>query len=99
MERELGTALFVAAGVQPAGLLKLDNIDAAKKMVAQGLGVAFLPRSAVAEELAAGALASVAVSGAAPVRRQTVALRRRDAGPMPTLVVRFMELLASGAAV
>ena len=43
---ELTSAMFRAAGVSPRGLMVLDSIDAAKRMVQLGLGIALLPRSA-----------------------------------------------------
>jgi DNA-binding transcriptional LysR family regulator len=48
-------------------------------MVEHGLGIAFLPYTAVREELADGSLREVAIQGYEPVRRPIVALRRRDA--------------------
>ncbi|MEO8289800.1 MAG: LysR family transcriptional regulator [Gaiellaceae bacterium] len=78
---DLTSALFRTAGVSPAGTMELDNIDAAKKMVEQGFGVALLPHTSVADELEAGTLAEVGVLDAAPVRREIVAITRRDAGP------------------
>jgi DNA-binding transcriptional LysR family regulator len=78
---DLTSALFVTAGVSPAGRMELDNIDAAKKMVEQGFGVALLPQTSVADELEAGTLAEVKVVDATPVRRKIVAITRRDAGP------------------
>jgi DNA-binding transcriptional LysR family regulator len=74
--------------------MELDNIDATKKMVQQGLGVALLPQTAVAGELTSGSLRAVAISDAEPVRRQIVAIRRRDAGPPSEFVAAFMEILA-----
>ena len=91
---DLTNALFRAAGVEPAGVMELDNIDAAKKMVQQGLGVALLPQTAVAAELDAGSLRVVVIAGAEPVRRQIVAIRRRDAGPPSGAAAAFMETLA-----
>ena len=79
--RDLTSALFVTAGVSPAETMELDNIDAAKKMVEQGFGVALLPQTSVADELEAGTLAEVEVVDASPVRRKIVAITRRDAGP------------------
>jgi DNA-binding transcriptional LysR family regulator len=61
--------------------MELDNIDAAKKMVEQGFGVALLPQTSVADELEAGTLAEVEIVDAAPVRRKIVAITRRDTGP------------------
>jgi DNA-binding transcriptional LysR family regulator len=91
---DLTNALFRAAGVEPLGVMELDNIDATKKMVQQGLGVALLPQTAVAGELTSGSLRAVAISDAEPVRRQIVAIRRRDAGPPSEFVAAFMEILA-----
>ena len=78
---DLTSALFVTTGVSPAGRMELDNIDAAKKMVEQGFGVALLPQTSVADELEAGTLAEVEIADAAPVRRKIVAITRRDTGP------------------
>jgi DNA-binding transcriptional LysR family regulator len=75
----LTSAFFREAGVVPRGVMELDNVDATKKMVEHGLGIAFLPYTAIRDELAAGALREVAVDGYQPVRRQIVAIRRRDA--------------------
>lgn len=90
---ELTQALFREAGIVPRGTIELDNIDAAKKCVAQGLGVALLPRQAVREELAAGTLRPVVIAGARPIRRRIVAVRRRDAGPAVPSVAAFLELV------
>ena len=77
---DLTNALFRGAGVSPRGVMELDNIDAAKKMVVEGFGVALLPRTAVADELDAGTLREVSILDAEPVRRKIVAIRRRDLG-------------------
>jgi len=79
--RDLTSALFVTAGVSPSGTMELDNIDAAKKMVEQGFGVALLPQTSVADELEAGTLSEVEILDAEPVRRKIVAITRRDSGP------------------
>jgi DNA-binding transcriptional LysR family regulator len=90
---ELTNALFRAAGVSPREVMELDNIDAAKKMVANGLGVALLPSTAVAAELATGVLRSVELEDAVPVRRAIVAIRSRHAGPPAPPVAAFLSLL------
>ncbi len=84
---DLTNTLFRQAGVVPHGVMELDNIDAAKEMVYQGLGVAFLPRTAILGELANGHLTAVRIAEAAPIRRRIVAIRRRDLGP-PTEIGR-----------
>lgn len=76
--RELTNAIFRGAGVRPEGIMELDNIDAAKKMVQEGFGVALIPYTAVAAELEAGLLREVEVADATPLSRQIVAIRRRD---------------------
>jgi DNA-binding transcriptional LysR family regulator len=91
---DLTNTVFRSAGVAPASVIELDNIDAAKKMVEAGLGVAFLPKTAVAEELAAGRLRPIALEGAEPIRRRIVAIRRLDAGPPSAVVRTFLEILA-----
>lgn len=91
---EVTSAFFRQAGVSPRGAMELDNIDAAKKMVRQGLGVALLPQTAVAEELAAGTLRRVAIADAAPVRRRIVAVRRRDAGRPRGHVAALLDTIA-----
>ncbi len=75
----LTSAFFREAGVVPRGVMELDNVDATKKMVEHGLGIAFLPYTAVRGELAAGTLREVGIDGYEPVRRPIVAIRRRDA--------------------
>jgi DNA-binding transcriptional LysR family regulator len=82
------------AGVIPRGVMELDNIDAAKKMVRQGLGVALLPYTAVAEELGAGTLATVGITDAEPVRRRIVAIRRRDRGGPSGVVAALLDTIA-----
>ncbi len=78
----------------PASTLELDNVEAAKKMVQQGLGVALLPRMALASELRSRSLRPVKLVGAPAVRRPIVALRRKDAGAPLGPVAGFLEVLA-----
>jgi DNA-binding transcriptional LysR family regulator len=90
---EFTTATFRQAGVLPGSVLELDNIEAAKKMVERGLGVAMVPSSTVAGELAAGTLARIELVDAAPARREIVAVRRRDAGPPAGAAALFLDML------
>jgi DNA-binding transcriptional LysR family regulator len=92
---QLTSALFRTAGLSPAGVMELDNIDAAKKMVEQGFGVALLPHTSVADEIAAGSLAEITIRDAPPVRRQIVAVRRKDAGPPTGAVAAFLDTFAA----
>jgi DNA-binding transcriptional LysR family regulator len=92
---EITQAAFLAAGVTLRGLMELDNIEAAKKMVERGLGVALLPRTAVSREVQAGELSRVYLAGGTPMRRSIVAMRRRDAGEPAGVVAAFLDLLAT----
>src|SRR4029453_4852708 len=91
---EFTTATFRQAGVLPRSVLELDNIEAAKKMVERGLGVSLVPASTIAAELAAGTLTRIELVDAAPVRREIVAVRRKDAGPPSGAAGLFLEMLA-----
>jgi DNA-binding transcriptional LysR family regulator len=92
---EFTTATFRQAGVLPNSVLELDNIEAAKKMVERGLGVSLVPLSTVTAELAAGTLTQVELVDAAPVRREIVAVRRRDAGPPSGAAGAFLDMLTA----
>jgi DNA-binding transcriptional LysR family regulator len=90
---DLTNALFRQAGGAPQGVLELDNIDAAKQMVLAGLGVALLPTTAVASELASGALHRIELVGGRPIERRIVAIRRRDSSAVTPAVAGFWALL------
>lgn len=90
---ELTNAYFREAGVAPNGVMELDNIDAAKQMVVAGLGIALLPHTAVASELADGRLRAIRLAGSAPIRRRIVAIRRRDQDALTGTTAAFLEVL------
>jgi len=90
---ELTSSLFRQAGIDPRGYIEVDNIDAAKRMVEQRLGIALLPRTSVLAEIGTGRLFPVEVSDMATVRRQIVVVRRRDLGEPSTIVSDFLRTL------
>jgi len=94
---EITQAAFLAAGVRPRGLMELDSIEAAKKMVERGLGVALLPRSAVAREVETKTLRRVNMKDAPPMYQSIVAYRRLDSGPPEGIVAAFLELLTASS--
>jgi DNA-binding transcriptional LysR family regulator len=94
---ELTRVMFRAAGVQPRSFLDVDNIDAAKRMVEEELGVALLPRSAIQAELRGQQLRAITVTDMRPVRRTIIAVRRRDAGPATGTLATFLQLLIANA--
>ena len=73
---DVTNALFRVAGVVPRGVTEVDNIEAAKRMVERGLGVALLPGTAVADAIVTGALREIGLVGATTVRRRIVAIER-----------------------
>jgi len=90
---ELTSAIVRQAGIAPRGQLEVDNIDAAKRMVEQRLGVALLPRTSVQAEVGSGRLMPVKVTDMPPVRRQIVVARRRDAGELSPVLASFLATL------
>jgi DNA-binding transcriptional LysR family regulator len=90
---ELTQALFIDAGITQQGVMELDNVDSAKKMVELGLGIAFLPHVAIADEVRSGRLRIVELADRTPPRRAIVAVRRKDAGDPLGATAAFMSLL------
>lgn len=69
---------FREAGVVPRHAMQLDSMEATKKMVEEGLGIAILPRVSVERELKAGLLSEVAITGVPHIRRQIALIYRRN---------------------
>jgi len=92
--RRMTSEFFEGVGARPRGVMELDNIDAAKKMVEQGLGVALLPHTAVAAELERGSLKAVTLAEAESPRQRIVIFRRRDAGPPSAPLQAFLNCLS-----
>ncbi len=68
--RELLEHELRAAGVWPRDRWELGSPEAIKRAAREGLGVAFLSRYAVAEEVEAGSLESYRLAGRPPLRRK-----------------------------
>jgi molybdate transport repressor ModE-like protein len=71
------------AGVRPKHVWELDSSEAIKRAAREGLGVAFLSRYAVAEEIERGELESFRLRGAAKIERRLYVARlaRRPLSP------------------
>ena len=80
------------AGVTPRVEMNLDSIEATKRMVELGLGVSFLPRSGVRQELENGTLTIIPITEGHRVVLPTCVLIRRAQHYGPT-VLAFLELL------
>jgi DNA-binding transcriptional LysR family regulator len=85
---------FRDAGIIPTHSMELDSIEATKKMVEEGLGIAYLPRVSVEREISLGVLVEVEVSGAEPLRRPIALITRRSRRHSRP-VEAFIELLQS----
>jgi DNA-binding transcriptional LysR family regulator len=69
-------AQFQASGVGVVRWTPVDSQTAQKRLIEAGFGLALLPQSAVAEELRAGALATLDVRGLSAVNPIYIAVRR-----------------------
>jgi DNA-binding transcriptional LysR family regulator len=90
---EITHSAFATAGARLKRYMELDSIEAAKKMVERGLGVALLPATAVVREVEARDLSKVRVRDAPPMYNSIAAFRRRDAGRPEGVVAAFLVLL------
>ena len=80
------------AGVTPKVEMNLDSVEAAKNMVELGLGISFLPRSGVRQELERGTLVMIRLTEGQQVRLPTYVLLRRGQHYSPP-VLAFLRLL------
>lgn len=69
--------LFHERKLKPAVSMELDSSELMKRFVAAGVGIGFIARSNVADELRAGTLASVALADA-QIRRDLALVFRKD---------------------
>lgn len=92
--RAVAERALAHAGYQPAKRWELDCNEAIKRSVAAGLGVGFVSRRVVADELARGELESFLVQGAGSMRR-AVYLLRPDGRELRPAERAFVETLCS----
>ncbi|MGZ4431623.1 MAG: LysR family transcriptional regulator [Gaiellales bacterium] len=76
--------LLAEAGVEPAGRLEASSLEAVKRCVEAGLGVAIVPGIAVRRELEFGTLRERLLRPAPPPIRLCIAWRRGEA-PLPAV--------------
>lgn len=81
--RAITERVFSRISCRPARLLELDSVEAVKRAVRAGIGIALLSRLAVADELAAGDLREIQVLGAADTARMIEILRAEHRLPSP----------------
>jgi DNA-binding transcriptional LysR family regulator len=78
-DHEAVQALLRAGAVTPYGVIEVDGIDTARRLVERGLGVAFLPATSAVPEVEAGHLAAVALADTVISPTRVVALERTRA--------------------
>jgi DNA-binding transcriptional LysR family regulator len=80
---ERSQSLLREAGVTPYGVIEVDSVDTARRLVALGLGVALLPSTAAQPEQDAARLAPLALSDGRAIWCRIVALERADQAAWP----------------
>ncbi len=88
----LAQGLFRQHGVVPRTQMELDSMEATKKMVEEGLGIALLPRMAVERELQAATLVEIDIVGMRNPTRQ-IALISRRSRPLGPVAQAFVEIV------
>jgi DNA-binding transcriptional LysR family regulator len=89
----LSNGLFRRAGLVPNVVLEVESIEAAKRMVERGIGVAFLPQLAVVREIRRRRLLAIEVRDAEPLSRSLDAIhpRQRPLGPEAQALLRTLR--------
>ena len=88
----IAQGLFRQHGVVPRIQMELDSMEATKKMVEEGLGIAMLPRMAVERELQAGTLREIEIEGMRNPTRQISLISRRGR-PMGPVAAAFVDIV------
>lgn len=86
-------SFFRQAGVVPNVAMELDSLEATKRMVEEGLGIALVPLATIERELASGILVKVDISDAAPLKRPISLIYKRHR-KRPRTVQAFIDTLS-----
>ncbi len=70
-------------------VMETDSLEALNRLVQQGVGLAFLPRSSVREDLAKGSLAVVDMGERVNLTARTISLVHRSAASLPACAAAF----------
>ena len=90
--RSLIQGLFEDAGIVPREAMELDSMEAAKKMVEEGLGISLLPRAAVERDIELGYLKDIRIKKVTPPGRRIALIYRRNRRPSRAALA-FIALL------
>jgi DNA-binding transcriptional LysR family regulator len=88
--RSVSERYLAATGCHPAKRWELDSNEAIKRSVREGLGIGFLSRLVVEEELARGELVAFGIEGAEPMRR-AIRLLRPDGRELSAAEAAFVD--------
>jgi DNA-binding transcriptional LysR family regulator len=75
---QLIQGVFRQHGIVPRTLMELDTIEATKKMVEEGLGIALLPKVSTEREFEQGTLCPISITNATMPRRQISLIFRKN---------------------
>jgi molybdate transport repressor ModE-like protein len=92
--RGVAERYLARVGYRPAKRWELDSNEAIKRTVRAGLGIGFVSRLVVEEELGRGELQAFTVDGAGPMQRSVYLLRPDGREPVPAERA-FIEILCS----
>jgi DNA-binding transcriptional LysR family regulator len=88
----LAQGMFRQHGVVPRTQMELDSMEATKKMVEEGLGIAMLPKVALDRELKDGSLREIAIADMPNPTRQ-IALISRRSRPLGPVAQAFVDIV------
>jgi DNA-binding transcriptional LysR family regulator len=88
----LAQGIFRQHGVVPRTQMELDSMEATKKMVEEGLGIAMLPKVALERELEAGILREIEIVDMPNPTRQ-IALISRRSRPLGPVAQAFVDIV------
>ena len=89
---QLIQGVFRQHGIVPRTLMELDTIEATKKMVEEGLGIALLPKVSTEREFAQGTLCPIAITNASMPGRQISLIFRKNRKHPRAVVAFFAQL-------
>jgi DNA-binding transcriptional LysR family regulator len=89
--------LFRKAAVIPNVAMELDSLEATKRMVEQGLGIALVPIATVQREIDAGVLVRIPLTDVQPIKRPISLVYRKNRKRSRT-VQAFIDMMADAYA-
>jgi DNA-binding transcriptional LysR family regulator len=93
----LSHGLFRRAGLVPNVVLEVESIEAAKRMVERGIGLAFLPQLAVVQEIRRRRLLAIDIRDAEPLSRSLDVIHPRQR-PLSTPAQALLKTLRAAVA-